>query len=317
MTVQSRTPVLARVPKRNGLIAYWREYVSIAPFFIVFACFSIIPLGYAAYLSTQKWDGIGTSKYVGLDQWTRLFTSGDFWYAAGNTFLIFAMGQIPVVIGALVAAVILSQPRLRGRAFYQAAFFLPQVTSLVVVAVVFQAVFSNQFGIVNVIARVLGLPQSDLLNEPWGIRIVIALMIIWRGFGYFLVVFMAGLSAIDTSLFEAARIDGGGPLRILTSITVPLLRPTVIFVTLTGTISGLQIFTEPQLLFGGGNGVGNGGLTMMLLQYQYLGGPGSAGASSPVHADLGYATVIGWATFAILLVIAAVTYRFLKNPLED
>ncbi|WIB62110.1 sugar ABC transporter permease (plasmid) [Curtobacterium sp. MCLR17_007] len=302
---------------RRGLIGYWREYVSVAPFFIIFACFSIIPLIYAGYLSTQKWDGLGASQYVGLDQWVRLFSSGEFLFAAGNTIVIFVMGQVPVVLGALVAAVLLSQPRLRGRAFYQAAFFLPQVTSLVVVAVVFQAVFSTRFGIVNFLAQLVGLPTTDFLNDPWATRVVIALMIIWRGFGYFLVIFMAGLSSIDGSLYEAARIDGAGPTRILSSITIPMLRPTVIFVSLTGTIGGLQLFTEPQLLFAGTNGPGNAGQTMLLLQYQYLGGPGSAGFSSPVHQDLGYATVIGWATFIILLIIAAISYRFLKNPMED
>ncbi|UFS58729.1 carbohydrate ABC transporter permease [Subtercola endophyticus] len=256
---------------------------------------------------------MGQPQYVGLAQWERLFTTGDFWYAAGNTFLIFALGMIPVVIGALIAAVVLSQPRLRGRAFYQSAFFLPQVTSLVVVAVVFQALFSTRFGLVNAVAKFFGLAQLDWLTNPWGIRIVIALMIIWRGFGYFLVVFMAGLTAIDTSLFEAARMDGAGPLRMFSSVTVPLLRPTLIFVALTGTISGLQIFTEPQLLFSGTGGPGQAGLTMMLLQYQYLGGPGVTAATAPVHTDLGYATVIGWAIFLILIGIAAINARLLRS----
>ncbi|RIX30532.1 carbohydrate ABC transporter permease [Amnibacterium setariae] len=296
---------------------HWREYLSISPFFVLFAAFSIVPLIYALYLSTQQWDGIGDSKFVGLAQWQRLVASNDFWYATGNTFLIFAMGQIPVIIGALIAAVLLSQPRLRARGLYQTAFFLPQVTSLVVVAVVFQAVFSNRFGLTNVLLQAAKLPTFQWLTDPWGIRIVIAAMIIWRGFGYFLLIFMAGISAIDTGLYEAARLDGAGPVRILGSITLPVLRPTVIFVALTGTISGLQLFTEPQLLFGGGSGPDRGGLTMMLLQYQYLGGPGAATAQTAVTPDLGYASVIGWAVFIILLAIAALSFRFTRRGLED
>ncbi|UNX54031.1 sugar ABC transporter permease [Georgenia sp. TF02-10] len=300
--------------RRRAARGYWREYLSVSPFFLVFVAFSVIPLGYAVYLTTQKWDGLGPSEFVGWGQWERFFEQGDFWPAMWNTILIFLMGQVPVVIGALIAAVVLSRPRLRGRGFYQSAFFLPQVTSLVAITVVFQSFFSGRFGFVNVIAHYLGLPVVDWLNSPWGTRIVIALMIFWRGFGYFLVLFMAGLSAIDRSLYEAARLDGAGGARIFWSITVPLLRPTLLFVILTGTISGLQIFTEPQLLFSGQSGPDKAGLTMMLLQYQYLGGPGSQAGYSPVPTDLGYATVIGWAIFILLLVIALFNYRFLRKP---
>ena len=306
------TAVRTRKPAK-----YWREYLSISPFFVLFACFGLIPLAFALYLSTQSWDGIGSPKFVGLAQWEKLFTSGTFWYAAGNTVVIFALGQIPVVIGALIGAVLLSRPRLRGRGFYQTAFFLPQVTSLVVVAVVFQAVFSTQFGVVNDIFHALGLPRIGFLDSGWGVRVVIAMMIIWRGLGYFLIVFMAGLASIDQGMYESARIDGAGAGRILWSITLPLLRPTVIFVGLTGTISGLQLFTEPQLLFAGQSGPDQGGLTMLLLQYQYLGGPGMATISSPVPTDLGYGSVIGWATFLLLLIIAFVCFRFLKRPEES
>jgi cellobiose transport system permease protein len=297
-------------------VAHWREYLSISPFFVVFACFSVIPLVYAVYLTTQRWDGLGESTFVGLDQWVRFFTKGDFFPAAGNTIVIFLMGQVPVIIAALIAAVVLSQPRLRGRAFYQTAFFLPQVTSLVAVTVVFQALFSGNFGFVNIALKFAGLPTVDWLHDPWGSRVVIALIIFWRGFGYFLLLFLAGLSAIDRSVYEAATIDGAGSFTMLRSITLPLLRPTLLFVILTGTISGLQIFTEPQLLFGGQNGPGNAGVTMMLLQYQYLGGPGTAGGFSSTPTDLGYATVIGWAVFVLLLGLAALNYRFLKKPAD-
>ncbi|MFB7251211.1 carbohydrate ABC transporter permease [Microbacterium sp. NPDC056234] len=302
--------------QRRG-IRPWREYLSIAPFFVLFAAFSVIPLIYALYLSTQQWDGLGASEFVGLLQWQRLFERGDFFYAAGNTALIFLMGQVPAVLGALVAAAVLAQPKLRGRGFYQAAFFLPQVTSLVVVAVVFQAVFSGNFGIVNSALKSIGLEPVMWLTDEWGIRIVIALMIIWRGFGYFLVIFMAGLASIDSSLYEAAKIDGAGAVRTFWSITIPMLRPTLVFVILTGTISGLQIFTEPQVLFNGQGGPHNAGMTMMLLQYQYLGGPGLTAATSPVRVDLGYGTVIGWAVFILLLALAAINYRVLRRNTED
>jgi cellobiose transport system permease protein len=143
-------------------------------------------------------------------------------------------------------------------------------------------------------------------------------MIIWRGFGYFLIIFMAGMASIDQSLFEAARVDGAGPRRIFTAITIPLLVPTIVFVALTGTISGLQIFTEPQILFTGSTSVGgpnSAGMTLMLLQYQYLGGVGSSDIS--VQPDLGFASVIGWVIFVLLIVVAVTNNRLLRNSWRE
>ena len=306
-------PSSANRPAGRSLLSYWRDYASVAPFFALFAAFGAIPLGYALYLSTQSWDGLSDPKYVGLSQWTKLLHTPDLLTAAGNTVLIFVFGQVPVVIGALVAAAILSQKRLRFRAFYQTAFFLPQVTSVVAVTIVFQSLFADKYGFVNNILSTLGLPSQHWLTDPWMMKAVIALMVIWRGFGYFLLLFMAGISGIDPSVLEAAQIDGAGPVRVFRSITLPLLAPTMAFVTLTGAISGLQIFTEPQVLFGGTGGPNNGGLTMMLLQYEYLGGIGSSGTNQLVRPDLGFAAVIGWVIFLALVLLALLNNRLLRK----
>jgi cellobiose transport system permease protein len=300
---------------KGALVSYWREYAAIAPFFILFTAFGAFPLLYAVYLSMVKWDGISNPIFVGGAQWVRLFTTSEVWSALGNTALIFAFGQIPVVIGALLGAALMSQPRLRLRSFYQTAFFLPQVTSLVAVAIVFQSIFSDKFGLMNDVLKALGLPAQNWLANPWEMKVVIALMIIWRGFGYFLIIFMAGMSSIDPSLHEAARVDGAGPARIFRSITIPLLSPTIIFVAVTGTIAGLQIFTEPQILFTGSGGPNNGGITMMLLQYEYLGGTGTTNLS--VQPDLGFASVIGWVVFLLLVVIALANTRLLRNSWRE
>jgi cellobiose transport system permease protein len=308
-----------QVPRPKYRIwSYWREYASISPFFVLFALFGIIPLIYALRLSLLKWDGLTDPIFVGGAQWLRLFTSHDVWQALANTVLIFAFGQVPVILGALVGAALLSQPRLRFRSFYQTAFFLPQVTSLVAVAIVFQSIFSDKFGLMNSLLKGIGLPAQNWLSNTWEIKVVIALMIIWRGFGYFLIIFMAGMSSIDQSLFEAARVDGASPRRIFTAITIPLLVPTIVFVALTGTISGLQIFTEPQILFTGSTSVGgpnSAGMTLMLLQYQYLGGEGSGDIS--VQPDLGFASVVGWVIFVLLVVVALTNNRLLRNSWRE
>ncbi|WP_309500497.1 carbohydrate ABC transporter permease [Streptomyces shenzhenensis] len=274
--------------------SYLASYVAVSPFFVLFAVFGVFPLGIAAYLSVHEWDGIGVMQYVGLEQFQRLSGDGQFWQSVLTTVEIFVMSQIPMVVAALVAAFVLSSDRLRLRGFYQAIYFLPQVTSIVVIAIVFQSLFGSNFGMINRLLVTLGLPSVDWMASTWGANTVIALMIIWRGFGYLVVFFMAGMAAIPPELYEAAELDGAGGTRKLWSITLPMIRPTVMFAMLTGIVGGLQVFTEPQILDVSGQTVP--GMTMMLLQYQYMG----TGPASGTTTDLGYASAIGWAVFAFV-----------------
>ncbi|MEU5106128.1 sugar ABC transporter permease [Streptomyces sp. NPDC021354] len=274
--------------------SYLASYLAISPFFVLFAVFGVFPLGIAAYLSLHTWDGIGTMHYVGFEQFHRLLEDSQFWQSLVTTVEIFAMSQAPMVVAALVAAFVLSSDRLRFRGVYQTVYFLPQVTSIVVIAIVFQSLFGGNFGMINRLLVAVGLPSVDWMASTWGADTVIALMIIWRGFGYLVIFFMAGMATIPPELYEAAELDGAGGPRKLWSITLPMMRPTVVFALLTGIVGGLQVFTEPQILDVSGTSVP--GMTMMLLQYQYLG----QSPSASVGADLGYASAIGWAVFALV-----------------
>jgi len=297
----------ARLRKSN-----WHLYAAISPFFILFGVFGLAPLFYAGWLSLHRWNGLSAPVFAGFDQYVRLVRDGAFLNALLNTVIIFVMAQIPLVIGALAAAAILSRLKGRARAFYQTALFVPQITSLVMVAIVFQSLFSGSFGIINKALSSLGFPFIDWLTDWWGIKWVIAFMVIWRGFGYFMVIFLAGLAAIPPSLYDAAKIDGAGPFRTFWSITLPLLRPTVVFVVIISSIGGLQMFTEPQVLFNGLGGPNDAGRTIMLLQYQYLGST----LGSATLPDLGYATTISIATFLILLVVSIAQAGTLKRSLQ-
>ncbi|MDX3231785.1 sugar ABC transporter permease [Streptomyces sp. ME19-01-6] len=274
--------------------SYLASYLAISPFFVLFAVFGVFPLGIAAYLSLHTWDGIGTMHYVGFEQFQRLLDDTQFWQSVVTTIEIFVMSQAPMIVAALVAAFVLSSDRLRLRGVYQTVYFLPQATSVVVIAIVFQSLFGSNFGLINRLLVSVGLPSVDWMASTWGANTVIALMIIWRGFGYLVIFFMAGMATIPAELYEAAELDGAGGARKLWSITLPMLRPTVVFALVTGVVGGLQVFTEPQILDVMGTSVP--GMTMMLLQYQYIGQSQSAG----VNPDLGYASAIGWAVFALV-----------------
>ncbi|MVA74699.1 ABC transporter permease subunit [Auraticoccus sp. F435] len=304
----STTPAPRR--RRGGVLRHWREYLAIAPFYVLFLAFGLVPLLYAVQLSTISWDGLADPVFVGLDQFRRVLFGGEFGVALVNTVVIFFMGQVPVVIGALVAAVLLSRRGLRGAGVYQTLFFLPQVTSVVAIAVVFQSLFSQSYGIVNRLLSMVGIGPVPWLESAWGVKVVIALMIIWQTTGYFMVIFLAGLAAIDPALYEAATLDGAGGVQRFFHITLPMLRPTIIFVLVTGTISGFQLFTQPQVLLNGGTGPFDSGLTMMYLQVRYL---GSSGSGTAVFPDLGYAAAIGWAIFVVLVVLAAVNAAVLRR----
>lgn len=305
MTTTARPAVRRRRPT---LLRYWREYLAISPFFILFAVFGLFPLGFAVYLSMVSWDGLGAPEWVGLEQFSRLFTSGEFLSALGNTVIIFLMAQVPVILAALAGAALLSSPRLKAKGLYQTLFFLPQVTSVVAIAIVFQSLFSNEYGIINALLEAIGLGSVPWMTTEWGVRLVVALMVIWRSFGYFVVIFLSGIASIPPSLYEAARLDGAGPWRILRSITIPMIWPTILFVAVTGTISGFQIFTEPQVLTNGLGGPDGSVITLMFLQVGYM------GTTLPtVSADLGFATTIGWGIFAVLIVLALLNSRVIAR----
>lgn len=297
---------------RRGLLRYWREYLAISPFYILFAVFGLFPLVFAVYLSMVSWDGLGQPEWVGLAQFERLLRSGEFLGALGNTVIIFLMAQIPVILASLAAAAMLSSPRLRGKGVYQTLFFLPQVTSIVAVAIIFQSLFSNEYGIINGMLETLGVMGLPWMTTEWGVRLVVALMIFWRSFGYFVVIFLAGISSIPPSLYEAARLDGAGSWRVLRSITVPMIWPTILFVAVTGTISGFQIFTEPQVLTNGLGGPDRSVVTLMFLQVGYM------GATLPtVRTDLGFATAIGWGIFVVLIVLALLNSRVIASRRKE
>lgn len=278
-------------------------YLAVAPFFVLFTVFGIFPLVVAGYLSLHRWDGLSPMRYVGFDQFSRLADDPQFWHALLTTLEIFVMSQVPLAIAALVGAFLLSNARLRFRGLYQTIYFLPQVTSIVVIAIVFQSLFGSNFGMINRLLEWLHLPSVAWMTSQWGINTVVALMIIWRGFGYLVLFFMAGMAAIPPELYEAAEIDGARPARQLWSITLPMLRPTIVFAMLTGIVGGLQVFTEPQVLIGS-YGIDVPGVTLMLLQYDYIGRNPAAGAQT----DLGYASAIGWAVFIVVAVASALSW---------
>jgi cellobiose transport system permease protein len=296
------------VPQRKSKFQqYWPIYLSIAPFFLVFLAFGLIPTLFSLYLAFQRWDGIGTMQFVGWQNFYFVLTDPVFGKAILNTFIIWIMSTIPMLFFALIMAFALNL-RNRSKFMYQLCYFLPNITSTVAIAIIFGSLFSAQYGLINMVLTAIHLPAVQWLTDAWPMKWAVALIVIWRWTGYNALIYMAGLQSISTDVYEAARIDGADTKNIFFRITIPLLRPIILFTVVTSSIGGLSLFTEPQILFnvnasGNNGGIGNEGLTMMLYQYW------QAFASH----RFGYGAAVSWVVFFIILAFTFLNWKLVQR----
>jgi cellobiose transport system permease protein len=305
-----RSPAAVRVTDDDGpskppnkFKQAFPQYVAVAPFFVLFAIFGAFPVFFSIWLSFHSWDGIGQMKWVGLEQYSYLFTDPTFWKSITNTLIIWVLSTVPMLLLALLIANSLHNAT-RFRSFYRIAYFIPNITSVVAITMVFGSVFSNNFGLLNAFLASIGLDKIDWLSQPWGIKIAIATIVAWRWTGYNAIIFLAGLQAISSDIYEAAKVDGASSRQQFWQITVPLLRPVILFTAVTSTIGGLQIFTESQVLFGASGsigGPGDGGLT--IVSYLYDNAFGSN--------QFGYGAAIGWALFILIVLFSIINWRLI------
>ena len=160
--------------------------------------------------------------YNGLNNYQFMLTDPEFWRAVGNTLLIWIYSTIPMLFIALVVAFLLNASFVRFRTFFRIGYFLPNVTSLVAVAIVFGTVFSNNYGLLNYMLSLLGLNSVEWLNKTWGIQLAISVMVIWRWAGYNAIIYLAGLQSIPTVLYEAAKIDGATGIQSFSESPFPI-----------------------------------------------------------------------------------------------
>jgi cellobiose transport system permease protein len=282
---------------------YLPQYLAISPFFILFAVFGLYPVVYSLFLALQRWDGIGAMEWVGLNNFEFLLSDIDFWNSIGNTFIIWVMSTVPMTVLALLIAVGLNSS-VRFKGIYRIAYFAPNVTSIVAMSLVFGSIFSTEFGIFNAFIRWLGFDPVEWLTDPWGIKIAISVMIIWRWVGYNAIIFLAGLQAIPQDVYEAARIDGAGAVQTFFRVTLPLLRPVLLFSVVMSAINGLQVFAEAQVLVGERGGPEDAGMTMVLYFYN----------QAFLENDFGYGAAIAWGIFVIVLLFAIINWRLINRP---
>lgn len=269
-------------------------YLYISPFFILFAITGLFPLVYTAWVSVHEWNLIGgQGDFVGFDNYAFVLSNPPFWIALRNTFSIFLISAVPQIIVALLIAAVLDR-NLRASTFWRMGVLLPYVVAPVAVTLIFSNMFGDQYGLINNLLGDLGIDPIGWHSEVLPSHIAIATMVNFRWTGYTALILLAGMQAIPRDYYEAAMIDGAGAVRQFFSITIPQLRPTLIFVIVTSTIGGLQIFDEPRLYDTAGQG-GASSQWMTITIYLYNLGWG--------QLNFGRAAAVAWLLFLIIVIV--------------
>ncbi len=226
-------------------------WLFLAPLLAFAAVFLVAPLGFSVWLSFTRWNPLGAPEWVGLRQFEYLLMrDDDFWRSVANTF-VFALGFVACVVP-LSLGLAFAFRRARGRAVWRSVYYLPQLTNVVAIAYLWQFVLDDRYGLINRLLGLAGLRGPDWLTDPVMAMVSVVLVMVWYDAGKNMMVFSAALEAVDEDVYDAARIDGAGPWRVLRSITLPIIRPAFTFVTITSFITGMGFFALILAMTGGG-----------------------------------------------------------------
>lgn len=273
-------------------------YLYIAPFYILFLIFGLFPILFSGVLAFSKWDGIGALQFVGFENISRLLQDTEFILAVKNTLIIWILGTLPMLFTALVVAFLINLKFIKHKEFLKTVFFLPNITSVVAVTILFGLIFSNLDGLANGLLGVFGLEPIDWLKTPFWVRIVIASINIWQYLGYNMIIYLTGIIKIPKDYYEAAVIDGASNMQIFWNITIPQLKPIILFTVMMSTIGGLQVFSEAQVLVPQGATAEGGAMTIVYYLYNTAFG----------QNQYGYGSTIAWALVIIILLFSLLNW---------
>jgi len=251
---ERRPPEPAAPTRRRSLRPALVGWSFILPNFLGFALLTLVPMAFGLALSFMEWSPWGDPEWVGFENFERMFRSSTFWIALWNT-TYYAAGHIPLTMAVSLGLALLLNRTLAGLGFFRTAFFLPYVTSLVAVAVVWNMLFNPASGPVNQFLQLVGVsdPPGWTSSTAWAMPAVIVASV-WRDMGYYMVLFLAGLQTIPTELYEAARVDGANAWQRFRNVTLPGLRPTTFFVLIMCTVASFKVFDLIVVMTDGGPG---------------------------------------------------------------
>jgi len=284
----------------------WTAYLFLAPVLLLFSVFTVFSVGYAFYLSFHQWNILEPAKpFVGLDNYARLLDDERFRQAVGNT-IYYTAASVPLTIGLGLAVALLLNNQIRARGIFRTFFYLPVVTPLVIASIIWKWVYNGDYGLANYY-----LMKFNIINEPllWlaDKNLAMPAVIItsvWKGVGFAMVVYLAGLQSIPEDYYDAAKIDGATGWRRLRDITIPLLSSTTLFLLVISILGSFQVFTQIFIMTNGGPL----GRTRTIVWYIYT--------TAFKDFNMGYAAAMAFALFAMMLGFTLLQFRFLRREIE-
>ena len=274
-------------------------YAFISPFYILFAIFSAYPIIFSIYLSFTKWKGMGPKVFVGLENYRTLLGDSVFWQSIRNGVILFFLYVPIMTLLALVLAVILNTKFVRFFQVFRTMIFIPYITTMVAAGFVFRMMMNTKYGFFNILLTSIGIPPVPWLDTVWWARISLSLLVIWAWLGYNMVIMLAGLQTISKDLLEAATIDGANPVQAFFHITVPLMKPIILFSVILSTIGSFGLFNEVYSLTNGGRPM-NATLTPIVYIYQ----------QAFQHYKFSYASAVSYVYFAIIIILTLLQLRY-------
>jgi multiple sugar transport system permease protein len=300
---------LATAPRASGTArrrtrmteARW-AFVMLAPTALGLGVFYLWPVVQTLYYSFTVWTGFGSHHWAGFANYIRLLHDPELGGALRHTFIYSALVLLGVPL-AIVLAALLNQPRMRGRSLYRVLYFLPVVTMPIAAALMWRLLYNGDFGLINAALKVFGIHGLSWTSDARVALYALVVVGIWQVLGYNLVILLGGLQAIPRELYEAAALDGAGPVRAFLRITVPLLSPSVFFVSVISVITTLQMFDLVYAMIGATNPALPNTRTIVYLFYNY----------GFVEGDRGYASAIVFLLLAIILALTALQFRLQRR----
>ncbi len=285
-------------PRRNRLT----PYVFIGPAFACLVAFGLLPIAVAAMVSLTDLDlrGLGNPssiEFIGLENYRQLLGDDEFWSALANTGIFILIGVPVIIVGSLAVAIALNQSSSRLFRVLTGFYFLPAITAIVAISLIWGYLLNGQFGLINYVLTTVGLDPVPWLSDPVVAKFSVAFVAIWRASGLNIVIFLAALQSIPKEYYEAAALDGAGDWRRIVSITVPLLRFAIFFVTVTTLIGWMQFFDEPYVLTKGGPTGSTTSISLYIYQQGFQ------------FNEFGFASAASIILFVLIFVVTAVQLR--------
>ena len=308
VAAQGKPPQVAPTRTKTQEVLYrmrreWTAYVFLAPGLILFAIFTVFAVVYSFYLSFHEWNVLEPMKpFVFLDNYARLLTDARFHRAVLNT-IFYTVLSVPLTMmaGLLIALLLNTGVKMRG--LYRTLYYIPNITPLVVAAIIWKWVYQGDYGLLNYYLRQIGLIDSPILwlSDPNLAMPAVILMSVWGGAGYHMVIYLAGLQAIPEDYYDAAKVDGANLLQQFRHITFPLLSPTTFFLLITSIIGSFQIFTQIYIMTNGGPL----GRTSTIGFYLY--------EKAFRQFQMGYASAMSYALFAMIFIFTLLQLRYMRQ----